>query len=187
MKSTQTILKKVSTTASILTLCFTLAQPMRSEAGLSLIAPVSVGGILVGAAVLGTGMGGFVLSDKIKKRSSRNGLKAMSFVAMLIGFIILDDNRVQPILNDIDMNLLNGDMKKILVDNNISDEDIILYNNERVQYRGVIETVMNDSSFKNLNSEQKVSALFDASKDAGISTSTIKVAGLLESIAQLAN
>jgi hypothetical protein len=110
----------------------------------------------------------------------------VGIAAAVFGFLVMDDNKVVPVLGEFPTDSKDPHFKKLLADNNISANDIEIYNAERLLYQGVIEDVISDAteSEQEMSLKDKSALLYSQAQLAGISDSTMKIAGLLDAIAK---
>jgi hypothetical protein len=155
-----------------------------ANAALFLIAPPAWGGVVAGAALLGTGVGLHELSYKIKNKPARVTALVSTVVLGVIGFLVMDDQTLHPVLNEFPS---NAQANELLEANQLSRTDAEIYNRERLSYQAVIESVVNAPEVAKLSKEQRAQILANEAAAAGISSSTLRVAGLIDAIAQSVN
>lgn len=180
---------KIAALAIAGTIFLSISTSTPTNAAVFLINPPVWTGVLAGAAIMG---GGFVIIDSTKKIESAAGrfiVGTIGIAVAIFGFLVLDDNKVVPVLGEFPTDSKDPKFQKLLADNNISADDIEIYNAERLLYQGVIEDVINEAveSKKEMSLKDKSELLYSQAQEAGISDSTMKIAGLLDAIAKEAS
>lgn len=179
--------RHLSASALVLNLALSLATGFNAptaNAAVFLIAPPAWGGVVAGAALMGTGVGLHEVSYKIKNRPARITAQVSTLLLGIIGFLVMDDQTLRPVLNEYPS---SAEAAELLHANQLTRTDAEIYNRERLAYQAVIEALVNSPGQEKLSKTQRAQSLANEAAAAGISSSTLRVAGLVDAIAQQLN
>ena len=154
-----------------------MATSLSARAAIFLIAPPAWGGVLAGAGIMAGGGGLFMAGEKVENKAGRGALKFFGGLLFVVGFLVLDDDKVIPELKEID--LADAKLMKALSSQNLSEEDVEAYNEHRTRITALANTVVYDADYAKLSDAEKSSLLFKKARANGVPDSALKVAGLL--------
>ena len=173
-------LKQITLAFLIAILSGSISTP-NANAAAGLLVPPLLGGALAGAAMIGSAGVITHYSGRIKSRPARITAWASASLLAFVGIILLEDRSVQVVLNEFPT---EGPALDLLASYGLSRGDAEIYNRERLQYQGVIESLANSSNWATLSIEERSALLASEAGSAGLSPSTIRVAGLVDTVGE---
>ena len=154
-----------------------MALSLNARAAVFAIAPPAWGGVLAGAGIMAGGGGVFMAGEKVENKAGRGALQFLGGLLLVVGFLVLDDDKVIPELKEIDLS--DAKLMKTLASQNLSEEDVEAYNEYRTRITALANTVVYDADYSKLSDAEKSSLLFKKARANGVPESALKVAGLL--------